>query len=40
LAASHDPRIVGGAEQFDRYPYYGGSAWRPKRNKPEQKKKQ
>ena len=40
LAASHDPRIVGGAEQFDRFPYYGGGAWRPQRNKPEQKKKQ
>lgn len=40
LAATNDPRIVGGAEQFDRFPYYGGSAWRPaaKKNKQTQKK--
>ena len=29
LTATQDPRVIGGAEQFDRYPYYGGSAWRP-----------
>ena len=28
LKRTGDPRVVGGAEQFDRYPYYGGSAWR------------
>ncbi|HUT10632.1 MAG TPA: heparan N-sulfatase, partial [Thermoguttaceae bacterium] len=25
LRASGDPRIVGGGEQFDRYPYLGGT---------------
>jgi len=28
LRQTGDPRIVGGANQFDRYPYYGGSAWK------------
>ena len=28
LRQTKDPRIVGGAEEFDRYPYYGGSAWK------------
>ncbi|MCR9245043.1 MAG: sulfatase [bacterium] len=30
LRATADPRVIGGAEQFDRYPYYGGSAWKRK----------
>lgn len=30
LKATNDPRVVGGAEQFDKYPYLGGS---PKREK-------
>lgn len=24
LKATQDPRVVGGAEKFDQYPYYGG----------------
>jgi arylsulfatase A-like enzyme len=28
LEASGDPRITGGAEKFDRYPYFGGGAWK------------
>lgn len=28
LEATGDPRVVGGAEAFDEYPYYGGSAWK------------
>ena len=24
LKATQDPRVLGGGEQFDRYPYYGG----------------
>ncbi|MCA8953763.1 MAG: sulfatase [Planctomycetes bacterium] len=33
LTATGDPRVIGGAEAFDRYPYYGGSAWRADRGK-------
>jgi len=40
LEATGDPRILGGAEQFDRFPYYGGSAWRPAPGKPQQTKPQ
>lgn len=28
LRATEDPRIIGGSETFDTYPYYGGSAWK------------
>lgn len=28
LERTGDPRVLGGAEAFDRFPYYGGSAWR------------
>ncbi len=31
LEATADPRVIGGAEAFDRYPYYGGSAWRQRK---------
>jgi arylsulfatase A-like enzyme len=31
LVRTGDPRVLGGAEQFDRYPYYGQSAWRADR---------
>lgn len=31
LERTGDPRVTGGAEQFDAYPYYGGSAWRADR---------
>ncbi|MGK0302369.1 MAG: N-sulfoglucosamine sulfohydrolase [Planctomycetota bacterium] len=36
LVATKDPRVIGGGEKFDRYPHYGGSAWRPapKQTKP------
>ena len=33
LRRTGDPRVVGGAEQFDQYPYYGGSAWRDEAKK-------
>ena len=31
LRATGDPRVLGGADRFDSYPYYGGSAWRKKK---------
>ncbi len=31
LRSTADPRITGDGDQFDRYPYYGGSAWRAKK---------
>ena len=33
LRQTGDPRIVGGAEAFDAFPYYGGSAWKKKAKK-------
>ncbi len=31
LEQTEDPRVVGGADAFDKYPYFGGSAWRPRK---------
>ncbi|NRA96149.1 MAG: sulfatase, partial [Planctomycetes bacterium] len=31
LRATADPRVLGGADRFDGYPYYGGSAWKEKK---------
>tara|TARA_R110002072_G_scaffold228234_11_gene385361 strand:- start:58997 stop:60499 length:1503 start_codon:yes stop_codon:yes gene_type:complete len=39
LVATKDPRVIGGGEQFDRYPHYGGSAWRPAPAQPKKQKK-
>jgi len=33
LRATADPRVIGGAEKFATYPYYGGSAWKKDRKK-------
>jgi hypothetical protein len=33
LKETADPRIIGGAEKFDAYPYYGNPQMRPERSK-------